>query len=234
MKEHRGLNDNEHSDHNMNKKVVKWRLSEEQKESVDTIALVEDPAIETNFLVFQKNIQEATDNIAEEFFFKMFEAEQASKRRFVVDETRFEHLRGKNLVFAPIMLADKLIIRQDNSGELYYGYFAGEDIRNAAYYFTSNKLIDSWNLHHDASQATEGNQVELLESWIVEDTDTDKAKFFGYNLPKGSWVGILRINDQELYDNYITTGAIKGVSVEAYVTEQVLFKSTKSTSGTGE
>ena len=215
----------------MNNKVVKWVLEEEDQKSVDRIALVDDPAIQVDFLPFKAIQSDKFDKlddseVSEVMFYQAYEAERESKRRFEVDPSNFEHLKGQNLIFAPIMIADKLIIREREDGELYYGYFPSESIRKAAYYFVSEKLVDSWNLMHDASQET--NQVELIESWIVEDSENDKSNFFGYRLEAGSWVGMLRIKNQELYDTYIKSGDIKGVSVEAWVTETALTKSESS------
>ena len=212
----------------MTGKIIKWILEDDDFAPVDTISLVDSPAIEVDWMAFNASKGSVkTDNVnMEEFAIQaMFADEQKKSYRFEVPQERFQELEGQNMVVAPAMIADKLILRIDESGDPYYGFFDSSAIKTAAYAFQKFKLIDKFNINHDDNQVAEG--VYLAETWLVQDTELDKSQYFGYRLPKGSWMTVLRIEDQDLYDNYIATGELKGLSVEAFLLEKVILNKVK-------
>ena len=226
-------------------RLVKWKVSRDTalKTEVDTIALVDYPAIEADFVKLSKvnkiNFQDETDF---EFEFINSLIEDA----FVQgdpDEKVMARLKDKNLLAAPIMIANKPIYRvgfdwdgldeidwelpeEEIESELdklvyeYYGFFDEDAVRNSAYMFQEKGYQNKWNLMHDEYQEAQG--VSLVESWVVEDPYNDKSNSFGYILNPGSWFGLVQIDNQALYDEYIETGQIKGVSVEAWTMDNVL------------
>ena len=127
------------------------------------------------------------------------------------------------------MVADKLIFRVDEAGDPYYGFFDAESIENAAYAFQKYKLTDKFNINHEQDQIAEG--VYLAETWLVQDTELDKSQYYGYSLPKGSWMTILKVENQDLYDEYIASGQLQGLSVEAYVLEKIILTNLNTKNG---
>ena len=208
--------------------IIKWILTGDEFNNVDTISLVEDPAIEVSWLAFDKeNKQTNSSKDLEEFaVLSMFANEQAKSYTFEVDKKRFEDLEGQRMIVAPAMITDKLIFRIDEAGEPYYGFFDADSIRNAAYAFQKYKLSDKFNINHDEQQIAEG--VYLAETWLVQDTELDKSNYFGYKLPKGSWMTILRIENEDLYNEYIASGELTGLSVEAFVLEKIILSTIKT------
>ena len=208
--------------------IIKWILTGDEFNNVDTISLVDEPAIEVDWMAFNKKSEEINlkNTDLEEFaILSMFADEQRQSYTFEVPKENFEHLEGQNMIVAPAMIADKLIFRVDEEGDPYYGFFDAESIQNAAYAFQRLKLTDSFNLNHDSQQVAEG--VYLAETWLVQDTELDKANYFGYRLPVGSWMTILKIENQDLYDEYIASGELNGLSVEAYVLEKIILSNLK-------
>ena len=146
--------------------------------------------------------------------------EQTRQYTFDVPKERFDALRGSKTIIAPALIVDKLIFRLDEEGEPYYGYFPENTVRKLADSFMKNKNTDSFNLMHDSGRMTEG--VYLTQSWIVEDTQTDKAYHFGYKLPRGSWMVELRVENDELWDEFIASNELRGLSIEAYLVEKII------------
>ena len=214
----------------MTGKIVKWTLDANDFENiVDTISLVEDPAIEVSWKAFDKKQKQVNfDNIdADEFMIQhLFAEDQKQDYTFEVDEERFQDLKGQNMIVAPAMIADKLIFRVNDNGDPYYGFFDALAIKNAAYAFQKYKLTDKFNINHDSQQVAEG--VYLAETWLVSDTELDKSQYYGYNMPVGSWMTILRIENQDLYDEYVKTGLLTGLSVEAFVLEKIILTNIKN------
>ena len=83
-----------------------------------------------------------------------------------------------------------------------------------------NKLIDSVNIEHDADRKVA--DLTLVESWLVADEKNDKSNSYGYSLPKGSWFGVYKVNNEEVWDKYIKTGAVKGFSVEGIFNDKTI------------
>ena len=206
--------------------IIKWILTGDEFNNVDTISLVDEPAIEVNWLAFNKEDKEIKTTDLEEFaVLSMFAEEQRKSYTFEVPKERFQELEGQNMIVAPAMIADKLIFRVDELGEPYYGFFDADSIRNAAYTFQKLKLTDRFNINHDSEEVADG--VYLAETWLVQDTELDKSNYFGYRLPVGSWMTVLRIENQELYDEYVASGELQGLSVEAYVLEKIILSNLK-------
>jgi len=51
----------------------------------------------------------------------------------------------------------------------------------------------------------------------VEDPKIDKSANFGLSYPKGSWIATMKVDNNEVWENYIKTGKVQGFSVDAFV-----------------
>jgi hypothetical protein len=62
--------------------------------------------------------------------------------------------------------------------------------------------------------------LTLVESWLVEDKQNDKSNMFGMDLPLGSWVGAIKVENDEIWNDYVKTGKVKGFSIEGYFADK--------------
>ena len=85
-----------------------------------------------------------------------------------------------------------------------------------------NKLIDSINIEHDSQRKVD--DISLVETWLVEDPKRDKSNTYGYELNKGSWFGVYKVNNKDVWENYIKTGRVKGFSVEGLFNDKVIMQ----------
>jgi hypothetical protein len=93
---------------------------EDDADEVFAISLVESPAIESNFVYFNKHsVQFASIN----------------------DE--------KRLVMGPILVPDKKILRVDEMGQPYYVFFKPDTIKKLSEKYLENKYTDQTTLEHD-------------------------------------------------------------------------------------
>jgi len=125
-----------------------------------------------------------------------------------------DEMDEKQLVATPIMIPNKLIPRRDESGDKYHVFFSDETIKDIAYKFAQAKLVDNINHEHDMNSMVD--DIYLAESWIVEEPSNDKSNTYGYNLPKGTWFGLFKIDNDDYWNDYIKNGKVKGVSVEGF------------------
>jgi hypothetical protein len=63
--------------------------------------------------------------------------------------------------------------------------------------------------------------LSLVESWIVEDKVHDKSVKFGMDLPLGSWVGSVKVNNDKIWNEFVKTGKVKGFSIEGYFADKM-------------
>lgn len=123
-------------------------------------------------------------------------------------------LDEQQLVATPIMVPNKLIPRRDENGDKYYVYFTEETIKKIAYAFAKAKNADKINYEHDMESMVD--DVYVAEQWLIDEPKNDKSNMFGYDLPKGTWFGLFKIDNEDFWNDYIKSGKVKGVSVEGY------------------
>ena len=171
--------------------IVELVINDDSQElAIDAISLVSSPAIEQDFVFFGKEKNNLT-------FAK-------------VDEE-------KRMLVSPALIPNKQIFRYDpNTDSEYYVYFSPETVKK------SSELYLKHNNHHKATY--EHNErvsgVLTTESWIIEDPKMDKSRLYGYNLPKGTWMVSMKINNSDLW-NKIKAGELKGLSIEGYFTDKM-------------
>jgi hypothetical protein len=128
----------------------------------------------------------------------------------------------QRIVVGPAMIPDKMIIRRNEiTGEIYYVYFTAETIKKLQQKFMQEKLLDKTNIEHGRKFLQD---VDVVESWIVEDATYDKQKVYNMEYPKGTWMIVMKINEPEVW-NKVKDGKLKGFSVQGYFLEKAKFGS---------
>jgi len=84
-----------------------------------------------------------------------------------------------------------------------------------------DKIIDRVNLEHSMDDRVD---AYMVETWLVENPETDKARNYGYTPKKGQWFGMYKVDDLKVWDDYIKSGLVKGFSVEGLFEEMMLSK----------
>lgn len=132
-------------------------------------------------------------------------------QKFSNEKVVFQSDAEKRIISGPLMVAELPIYRRDETGQEYYGYFTSEDIFNIVKKFFRNGYTNKVNLMHDSSLMVDG--VFLMESFLV-DSKRGINSPKGYNLTDGSWFGSFRVDNEEVWNEYIKTGEFKGFSIE--------------------
>jgi hypothetical protein len=162
-------------------KLFELIIEDENIDEVFAISLVEEPAIEANFVYFDK---------------------EEVKFQAVSDEQK--------LVMGPILVPDKKILRIDGMGEQYYVYFKPETIRRLSEMYLQKKYVSNTTIEHE--RKVDG--ISLIESWIVESRTKDKSAVYGLSVPVGTWMGTFKVDNEDIWNNYVKTGEVKGFSIE--------------------
>ena len=174
----------------MEKKLRIKELIIDDETGVEAIALVEMPAIEVDFLKFNKDKENIT---------------------FATADTE------KHIITGPAMIPDKMIYRFDAAtNEEYYVYFTKETVEKISQRYLIEHKQSNVNLEH-ADPITD---VSLVESWIVTDPENDKASALGYSVPVGTWMVSMKVNNEDVWNNLVKTGTVKGFSIEGYFVQK--------------
>jgi hypothetical protein len=115
----------------------------------------------------------------------------------------------KRLVAGPLLIPNKKILRIDGQGKRYNVFFTPETIEKVARKFMKNKYGDEVTLEHGGK--TTG--VYLTESWIVEQSSKDKSNLYGFTLPRGTWFGVYKIDNDEVWQK-VKDGTFRAYSIE--------------------
>jgi len=172
-------------------RIVELILDDQQMASgIDAISIVEAPAIESNFIALKSH----------EIKFAQVDAE-------------------KRILMGPVLIPDKPIYRkQVMNGEMqeFYVYFSKNTVSRASQMFLMKGNQGKATLEHD--MALQG--ICMVESWIKEDMEKDKSAIYGMNDPIGTWMGCLKVTNDEIWNDYVKTGRVKGFSIEGYFADR--------------
>lgn len=123
----------------------------------------------------------------------------------------------QRILVGAVLIPEKKILRVDGEGNPYHVFFSKETVKKLAQNYLMKKYNDSATLEHD--KKIKG--VHLVESWIKEGK-LDKSNSYGLNLPEGTWVGIMKVTDDKIWNDYVKTGKVKGFSVEALLESKLV------------
>ena len=121
----------------------------------------------------------------------------------------------KRLLIGPALIPDKKIIRLNEDNQKYYIYFSKDTVRKASELFLTRNKQNNSTLEHEVAI----NGLSVVESWIIEDAVKDKSRKYGMNLPIGTWMVSVKVNNDEIWDEYVKSGAVKGFSIEGFFTD---------------
>jgi len=132
--------------------------------------------------------------------------------KFSSEEKMYFSNEEKRIVYAPAMIPNKMIFRNNIQGEPANVFYTAETIEKLQENYFRNKGNFSTNLDHSDNNV-EG--VFPFESWIVQNKEIDKSKEMGFDVPNGTWMMGHKIDNDSVWNDYIKTGKIDGLSIEA-------------------
>jgi len=124
--------------------------------------------------------------------------------------------KEKKILLGALLIPNKPIYRNGAEGE-YYIFFSKETVVKASQMYLKNGYQNNSTLEHEKAL----NGLTLVESWIVEDDVQDKSRKYGLNVPVGTWMGAVKVNNDEIWDEYVKTDKVKGFSIEGYFADKM-------------
>ena len=169
-------------------KTIELYIDEENEFSgIEAISVVENPAIEEDFIALKKQQVKLAE----------------------VD-------KEKRILMGAALVPNKKIYR--TNGEDEYNIFFSEDtVRKASELFLSRGKQNNSTLEHDVKL----NGLSVVESWIIEDKKKDKSRKYGFNLPIGTWMVSVKVKNDEIWNDFVKEGKVKGFSIEGFFADKL-------------
>ena len=124
--------------------------------------------------------------------------------------------KDKKLLMGALLVPNKPIYRKTEDDE-YYIYFSKKTIVQASQLYLKNGNQNNSTLEHQHSLSG----LTLVESWIVESETQDKSRLYNLNVPVGTWMGTVKVNNDEVWNEYVKTNKVKGFSIEGYFADKM-------------
>lgn len=157
---------------------------------VFTISLVNEPAIDVDFLRFAAEAPGFAAEQSTDFKFESIDDEQ-------------------HIVTGPAMIPDVPIFRRDDLGREFYVRFSKDTIKSIAERFMKNEYLHCINLQHKY----EADACYVTESYVVnKERGLCPIEFKDIN--DGTWMVTVKVEDDELWNEIKESGHINGFSVE--------------------
>ena len=169
-------------------KLIELILDDDEAIGVEAISVVENPAIESDFIAL-------------------------SNQEIKLAEINKE----KRLLMGALLIPNKPIPRNGKGDEIYFIFFSKDTITKASQMYLQNGNQSNSTLEHDSQL----KGLTLVESWIVEDKQKDKTALYGLDVPVGTWMGSVKVDNDEIWNSYVKTGKVKGFSIEGYFADKL-------------
>jgi len=168
--------------------IIELLLDEENEYSgIDAISVVENPAIESDFIALKSQ------------------------------EIKFAEVnKEQKILMGAALIPNKPIYRKSGEKE-YYVYFSPETVKKASELYLIKGNQSNATLEHKEKV----QDLTIVESWIVEDVKMDKSARYNFEgIQKGTWMVSMKVNNAEIWNDFVKTGKVKGFSIEGYFADK--------------
>lgn len=124
----------------------------------------------------------------------------------------------KQVIVGPALIPNMKIYREDEKYGQYYVKFTRETIEKMVEKFNkygSNRRI---NIDHSNQMV----DAFIMEDWIVEDPVYDKSRKYGFEVPVGTYMIKVKIEDKDFWLNEVKENGKFGFSIEGLLGQQLV------------
>jgi hypothetical protein len=169
-------------------------IEEDGNQGIQLVSLVKDPAIEVKGMYF------SSEDLAKEQSYE------------------FKAIPEQQIVCGPAMIPGKKILRRDQNDNMYYVRFSEEVITQMVDKFNRENNNKAINVDHTNQMAP----AFIRANWQIEDSNYDKSKIYGFNLPKKSWFIEVKIEDKNFWETEVKDANRFSFSIEGMMGQQLV------------
>jgi gas vesicle protein len=160
-------------------------IDDDINSGVSMVSLVDKPAIEVAWIALNEQKQVKFQTLSEE----------------------------KRIIFGALLIPDKEIYRRDEkTGEEFYVKFTKDGIYNIRERFMKNRYTNNTNAQHNESILFD--DVYMVETYLKDANNGINPPEQFKDLPDGTWFGGFKVDNDQVWNEYIKTGIFTGFSIE--------------------
>jgi len=125
--------------------------------------------------------------------------------------------KEKRILMGAALIPDRPIYRKNGEQEFYI-FFSKETVSKASQMYLKAGNQGQATMEH-TEEKLEG--MTVVESWIIEDSVHDKSRKYGLDLPLGTWMVSMKIDNDDIWNNYVKQNKIVGFSIEGYFADRL-------------
>jgi hypothetical protein len=122
----------------------------------------------------------------------------------------------KRILMGAALIPNKHIYRKDKARE-YYIFFSKNTVSLASQLYLKKSKQSNTTLEHEGKL----KDMTVVESWIVDNPEMDKSRHYGLNVPQGTWMVSMKVDNEKVWTEFVKTGKVKGFSIEGYFADKV-------------
>lgn len=131
--------------------------------------------------------------------------------------------KEKRVLMGAALIPNKTIFRKNGEDE-FYVYFSKETIAKASQLFLKQGNQGKSTLEHQLKLS----DLTVVESWLVDDSEKDKSAYYGLSMPVGTWMVSVKVDNDEVWNDFVKTGKVKGFSIEGYFADKTELKAVEN------
>jgi hypothetical protein len=124
--------------------------------------------------------------------------------------------KEQRILMGPALIPDKMIYRREEENE-YYIYFSKETVKKVSEAYLKRGYQSNSTLEH----GPDIDGVCVVESWVVQDSEKDKAAYYNMTMPVGTWMVSMKVYNDDIWNDFVKTGKVNGFSIEGKFTENI-------------
>lgn len=122
----------------------------------------------------------------------------------------------RRILVGAALIPDRPIYR-NQGGEEFYVHFSKKTVRRAMELFFKYGNQSNTTLEHEHKL----NGLSVVESWIVEDTKMDKSNVYNLDVPKGTWMVSVKVDNEAIWEDWVRSDKVKGFSIEGFFVDKM-------------
>jgi len=161
--------------------------------------------------IYELFIDEEQDNGVAAIALVSRPAIERTWKAFSSQKHRFQGDAERRIISGAAMIPDEPIYRKVGDKE-FNVVFSAATIEKISQKFFSNGFTKNINLKHDPKLVPEG--VYVFESFLIDSARGIQAPIGYDDLPEGSWFISCKVDNDDVWNDFVATGKFTGFSVE--------------------
>ena len=130
----------------------------------------------------------------------------------------FKEVKDEQMIIGPALIPDMKIYREDTNFGQYYVTFTKDTIAKMVEKFNRTGSNRKINLEH----TNEMVNAFIVEDWIVEDNVYDKSRKYGFEVPIGTYMIKVKVDDEKFWHEQVKDNGKFGFSIEGILGQKLI------------